>query len=592
MNTFNISKEKGGIKKVVGRQGLLRSPFIDNAFALFYNSTGSLPEAEAMTFMTVKYLYSLFMENYDLTNECWRGILAVDMETDHKKEILVLGGYEKMERHFGSRREVQKVLAKQREAICKELQKYEVGKLFSETYKNAFVCAYNYTKSRENAKDVVANSFQKLLEMQAAQFFAIEKLQNYFWQIIRTESLNEIKRIQKTLPITKDIEVETEDLLFRLFSQKHISLKIQTTLNRLNPSRYAEIIRLYYWKKYSHEVIASEMGLKNTGASRTLLSRARDAFEKLYQPPYSPDDDPGSATGRLNQQPVKKQNHKDWPGQNGGTGNGDITDFVVFNPLHLETEILAGYAEMVKDFDGEDTVNTMLKNEKRKLAKQLFGETACCDGNRTFPTPKVGKFWQENKPYLYDTTFDKFVAPEIVFYKPRTCDPFEQLEFAWLPLRDEQWPFIIIEDFVVDRTIFRKRKFIETLQKHLYNYSNMIYQKKEMDAFALNPYSYEKEQFEKQEGSFWHQMQETTTTDESIFVYYSLVERNTERTRCLLGENNQEVHGYTLGKTSDPPATTSNTINQTLVITTNLDSYEIVPLGIENNLTGSTQLTQ
>ena len=136
------------------------------------------------------------------------------------------------------------------------------------------VC-YRYVSSKDDAKDVLQNSFVKIfLSIPTFEFRGERAFKAWMKQVVSNEALTFLRNKKKLLfveqnqtaeetdeeNVTPDIEMISPDELHQLISEL--------------PDGYRTVVNLYVFEDYSHRQIASLLGIKeSTSASQLYYAK-------------------------------------------------------------------------------------------------------------------------------------------------------------------------------------------------------------------------------------------------------------------------------------------------------------------------------
>lgn len=153
--------------------------------------------------------------------------------------------------------------------IKKKLKYQEM--LYRKFYAYGMSITLRYTKNREDALEVLNDSFLKVFE-NITRFDTKKSFKAWFRQITVNTSIDNIRKNKRTV-ITENID----DLRSENFYKKEIDdLETEDLLNILHslPEHYALIFNLYEIEGYKHYEIAEMLNI-NESTSRANLSRAK-----------------------------------------------------------------------------------------------------------------------------------------------------------------------------------------------------------------------------------------------------------------------------------------------------------------------------
>ena len=151
----------------------------------------------------------------------------------------------------------------------------QAGRLM-ESYGNSVLrLAYSYLHNMSDAEDVLQDTLIQYLKTQP-QFKTAEHEKAWFLRVAINISKNRMtfNKIRKTDELSETLgTTETEDLAFVWDAVKQL------------PTKYSEVVHLYYHEGYSTAQIASLLS-KNDATVRSLLQRARmklkDVLKEVY----------------------------------------------------------------------------------------------------------------------------------------------------------------------------------------------------------------------------------------------------------------------------------------------------------------------
>ena len=134
-----------------------------------------------------------------------------------------------------------------------------------------------YCKSREDAEDVLMESFVKIFD-KIGDFRFQSSLETWMRRIVVNNSINKIRATR----INESIDNEHLDIAFndRAFERMN-ARELMHLLERL-PVGYRTVFNLYAIEGYSHREIADEMGI-DEGTSRSQLAKARKALQDMIE---------------------------------------------------------------------------------------------------------------------------------------------------------------------------------------------------------------------------------------------------------------------------------------------------------------------
>lgn len=136
-------------------------------------------------------------------------------------------------------------------------------------HKSVFRLAYSYVKNRENAEDICQEAFVKLLDYRG-EFSSDEDCKRWLMRVVINLSKNLLKsyRFSRTEELSEDIPLES--------SEDGELLALVKSL----PSKYGEVIHLFYYEGYSVNEIAEILDISQTAVT-SRLSRGREKLKSL-----------------------------------------------------------------------------------------------------------------------------------------------------------------------------------------------------------------------------------------------------------------------------------------------------------------------
>ena len=130
----------------------------------------------------------------------------------------------------------------------------------------------NILKSRQDGEDVAQDAFVKAYKN--LNDFSNEKANFSTWLYrIATNLCIDTLRKNKRKVHVKDIENHLEAILPKYIEDDEIA-HLQKLIEELEPPKYAEIIKAYFWEGKSYQELAEKYGT-STGTIGTWMSRAK-----------------------------------------------------------------------------------------------------------------------------------------------------------------------------------------------------------------------------------------------------------------------------------------------------------------------------
>lgn len=136
-------------------------------------------------------------------------------------------------------------------------------------HKTAYRLAYSYVKNRENADDICQDAFVRLMDY-SGKFASEEDCKRWLVRVVINLSKNLLKscRFTRTEELSEDIPLETaaDGELLALVKQL--------------PTKYGEVIHLFYYEGYSVKEIAEILSISQTAVT-SRLQRGRQRLKTL-----------------------------------------------------------------------------------------------------------------------------------------------------------------------------------------------------------------------------------------------------------------------------------------------------------------------
>jgi RNA polymerase sigma-70 factor (ECF subfamily) len=163
-------------------------------------------------------------------------------------------------------------------AQCKKGNRQAQKQLYEEFAPQLFAVCLRYCKNRMEAEDLLHEGFIKIFE-KIGQFRGEGTISAWLRRIMVNTALDELRNRQKLLyiddtgTITANIADEEEEIEN---DNEFYDIDVNQVFDCVNqmPQQYKLVFNLYVVEKYSHEKIASELGI-SIGTSKSNLSRAR-----------------------------------------------------------------------------------------------------------------------------------------------------------------------------------------------------------------------------------------------------------------------------------------------------------------------------
>lgn len=134
-----------------------------------------------------------------------------------------------------------------------------------------------YCQSREDAEDVVMESFVKIFD-HMPNFRYQSSLETWMRRIVVNTSINKIRAYKYTESIdNENLDVGYTDRGFEELDAR----QLLALLNAL-PVGYRTVFNMFAVEGYSHKEIADELGI-DEGTSRSQLAKARKALQEMIE---------------------------------------------------------------------------------------------------------------------------------------------------------------------------------------------------------------------------------------------------------------------------------------------------------------------
>ena len=154
--------------------------------------------------------------------------------------------------------------------------------LYSQFYAYGMSITLRYTKNREEAIEVLNDSFLKVYE-NIKKFDKEKSFKSWFRQITVNTSIDYYRK-SKRMILTDDID----NYESATFDTTEINeLEVEDILKLLNsiPEHYAIVFNLYEIEGFDHKEIAEKLNISDS-TSRANLSRAKKMLRELFKKQY------------------------------------------------------------------------------------------------------------------------------------------------------------------------------------------------------------------------------------------------------------------------------------------------------------------
>lgn len=134
-----------------------------------------------------------------------------------------------------------------------------------------------YCKSREDAEDVLMESFVKIFD-KISDFRFQSSLETWMRRVVVNMSINKLRATKLMDTIDNEhLDIPISDNSFDTMNAK----ELMGLLERL-PVGYRTVFNLFAIEGYSHKEIGDELGI-DEGTSRSQLAKARKALQELIE---------------------------------------------------------------------------------------------------------------------------------------------------------------------------------------------------------------------------------------------------------------------------------------------------------------------
>lgn len=152
-------------------------------------------------------------------------------------------------------------------------------RLYKKFYGYAMSVALAYSREREDAIEVVNDSFMKVFE-KADSFVTSDPFKPWLRRIVINTAIDQGRRMKRFRAASLDQVAEPEAPRPSIDSNLH-AREILALLSEL-PDAHRFVFNMYEMEGYSHREIARKLGIAES-SSRTYLLRARERLKELYR---------------------------------------------------------------------------------------------------------------------------------------------------------------------------------------------------------------------------------------------------------------------------------------------------------------------
>lgn len=149
-----------------------------------------------------------------------------------------------------------------------------IDELFNSNYIKFVFFATKLIKNKEDARDIVVDSFVKLLGHKSIKFENPTHLQTYFYSVIKNSCLDYLRKAKSTAILNDHLMQEVpliEDVMEHKWQESELVQLIYERIEYL-PERMRQVFKLIYLDGYSRAEVAqllklSENTIRNTNAA-------------------------------------------------------------------------------------------------------------------------------------------------------------------------------------------------------------------------------------------------------------------------------------------------------------------------------------
>jgi RNA polymerase sigma-70 factor (ECF subfamily) len=165
------------------------------------------------------------------------------------------------------------------EKVCSENK--DLYSIIIDRYENKLLrYALRLVQDKDKASHIVQDSFVKSY-INLKGFNTKKKFSSWIYRIVHNESMNEIKKSKKDVPIPDNFEIQSEQDLTQDFEEKEIVKYVNRCLGII-PVAYSEPLSLFYLESKSYQEISEIMRIP-MGTVATRINRAKKIMKKVCQ---------------------------------------------------------------------------------------------------------------------------------------------------------------------------------------------------------------------------------------------------------------------------------------------------------------------
>lgn len=158
---------------------------------------------------------------------------------------------------------------------CKEQDEKSQDLLYSRYSSLFFAICLRYLKDREDAQDVLHDSFIKIFDKMNS-FSGEGSFEGWMKRILVNNCLNFLKDKKKVLKIENELWVEREEPVFELAVNESMDIDPAVLMEMIQklPVGYRTVFNMFVMDGFDHKAIAEKLNISE-GTSRSQLLKAR-----------------------------------------------------------------------------------------------------------------------------------------------------------------------------------------------------------------------------------------------------------------------------------------------------------------------------
>ena len=158
---------------------------------------------------------------------------------------------------------------------CKEQNEKSKDLLYSRYSSLFFAICLRYLKDRDDAQDVLHDSFIKILD-KINSFSGEGSFEGWMKRILVNNCLHYLKDKKKVLKIENELWVEREDPVFEVVLEEEMDIDPAVLMGMIQklPVGYRTVFNMFVIDGFDHKAIAEKLNISE-GTSRSQLLKAR-----------------------------------------------------------------------------------------------------------------------------------------------------------------------------------------------------------------------------------------------------------------------------------------------------------------------------